>query len=382
MLKKISIMLAVCFLFFVPFCIFASGEKETVGKEPAVEEIKLGLITYPYKIQWMEAYDAGFTWYCEDHGINYTVQKPEELTTEAQISACRALLLSGVDGIIVTPISDAAGNEIVRLAKEKGVPVMTTNVDVDNPDVVMSVSFSSSGAGEICAESIVKHLEDKYGEAKGEVLLLWYMPGNIQNRKRRDGFHRVVKEYPSINVFDQLVEKGTPDEGKTGTLAAFRGGRSFDAIYAINCGCAHGAVLAIKELGHGPEDHYVVHLDSDTAGLQFLAEGYSDLAVDQPTQFYNAIAVKYLVDYIREGESALPKIGTITPDELKISGKLHGGVDPWKNSSQWSPATVIMSRDLDSELYKHNHLCFVPHPNMITSENCDDPTLWARLMFK
>ena len=72
----------------------------------------------------------------------------------------------------------------------------------------------------------------------------------------------------------------------------------------------------------------------------------------------------------------------ITEEELKLTGKLHNGVNPWGNSEQWAPARVIMSKDLDPELYKHNHLCVVPHPNIITQENCEDPTLWARLLFK
>ena len=381
-MKRKTVTFFLIFLLMAVPCVVFPAESKNDAETPAKEDIKLGLITYPYKIQWMEAYDAGFTWYCEDNGIEHVIQKPEELTTEAQISACRALLLQGVDGIIVTPISDAAGNEIVRLAKEKNVPVMTTNVDVDNPDIIMSVSFSSLEAGSICGENVVKHLEEKYGEPKGNVLLLWTMPGNIQNRKRHDGFHQVVKNYPNIKVFDQLTEKAVPDEGKTATLAAIRGGRKFDAIYGINSGLGQGAILAVKELGYGPDDVYIAHLDANAALLDFMEEGYSDLGVDQPTQFYNAIAVEYMVDYLQYGESALPEVGTVTEADLKLTGKLHGGVNPWENSSQWAPARVIMSHDLDPEHYEHNHLCFVPHPNLVTPENCDDPTLWARLMFK
>ena len=129
--RKTVTFFLILLLMAVPCIVFPAGSKEGAGM-PAKEDIKLGLITYPYKIQWMEAYDAGFTWYCEDNGIDHIIQKPEELTTEAQISACRALLLQGVDGIIVTPISDAAGNEIVRLAKEKNVPVMVMNIHIPN----------------------------------------------------------------------------------------------------------------------------------------------------------------------------------------------------------------------------------------------------------
>ena len=236
-MKKIIMLLVVVFLFVVPFTIFPEGNKENAS-EVGKSGIKLGLITYPYKIQWMEAYDAGFTWYCEDHGINYVVQKPEALTTDAQINACRSLLLSGVDGIIVTPISDAAGNEIVRLAKEKNVPVMTTNVDVDNPDVVMSVSFSSSEAGKICGENIVNYLKEKYGKPKGNVLVMWFMPGNIQNRKRYEGFKKVVSQYKEIDIFTQMIKAGQPSEAKKGTLAAFRGGRKFDAYMVSIVGVA------------------------------------------------------------------------------------------------------------------------------------------------
>jgi ABC-type sugar transport system substrate-binding protein len=372
-----TITLIICLLTITAFSLYGSAEEIT-----SIKDIKLGLITYPYRIQWMEAYDAGFTWYCEDNGISHIVQKPEELTTEAQISACRTLLLQGVSGIIVTPISDAAGNEIVRLAKEENVPVMTTNVDVDNPDVLMSVSFSSSGAASICAEHSVDYLKTKYGEAKGAILLLWYMPGNIQNRQRHDGFTNVISNYPDINVFEQLIEKGSVDQGKTGTLAAFRSKEKFDVIYAINSDSGHGAILAVKELGYGPDDIFIVQIDADSAGLEFIKEGYADLNIDQPTQFYNAIAVKYMVDYLLNGEGALPEVGLITEEKLKLTGKLHNGVNPWGNSKQWSPARVIMSKDLDPELYEHNHLCFIPHPNIVTQENCEDPTLWARLLFK
>lgn len=372
-----TITLIICLLTITAFTLCGSTEEIT-----SIEDIKLGLITYPYRIQWMEAYDAGFTWYCEDNGISYIVQKPEELTTEAQISACRTLLLQGVSGIIVTPISDAAGNEIVRLAKEENIPVMTTNVDVDNPDILMSVSFNSSEAASICAEHSVDYLKNKYGEVKGDILLLWYMPGNIQNRKRHDGFTNVISNYPDINVFEQLIEKGSVDQGKTGTLAAFQSKEKFDVIYAINSDSGHGAILAVKELGYGPDDIFIAQIDADSAGLEFLKEGYADLNIDQPTQFYNAIAVKCMVDYLLNGEEALPEIGLITEEELKLTGKLHNGVNPWGNSEQWAPARVIMSKDLDPELYKHNHLCVVPHPNIITQENCEDPTLWARLLFK
>ena len=127
----------------------------------------------------------------------------------------------------------------------------------------------------------------------------------------------------------------------------------------------------MKDLGLDPTKIFVCCIDAGPEVLDKIRAGEITIAVDQPCPFYNPIAVYYMVKYLEEGESALPKVGTIvTADDIDISGKPHLGTDIWAAKTAWSPAEI-------SE--RGGHLWFKTNALVITKENADAQYLWANI---
>ena len=139
-----------------------------------------------------------------------------------------------------------------------------------------------------------------------------------------------------------------------------------------------GALSALKSYrGVKPRDVYVATVDAFPAILREIESGYIDIALDQPPEFYNPIALHYMCEYLKKGESALPKIGdTITGDKLNIStGKKHLGVYLWKEPV-WSPAKIRHMTEYSKEI-ENDYPWFETKAIFVTKENCKSPLLWG-----
>jgi len=360
--KVVLLLVSICFL----LSIGVSGFAKERGK------YFFGLTSHRVVNVWEALFQESFRWYCEDHGYLYNAMEARN-DPALQLTQARRMVDMGVDGLIISAVESTAEIAAVKYAKEHNVPVITTNVDIYSPDVVMYIGFSGVQAGEILAKEVVKYLRDKVepiGKVEGTVLEIRGTMGSATGEDRHNGFMNVMNKYKDVKV---IVTVGDWDRAQAKARAeTILRGHKVDAIYGGNGPMAMGAVGALEALGKDPRNVFIATIDAMPSVLKAIGEGKVDVALDQPCPFYNPLAIHYLVTLIEKGKEALPKPGEIvTTEDLNIEGKKHQGVDIWAHDEMWAPAPVVET--------KYGHPWLQTKGILVTKENYKLESLWGNL---
>jgi len=364
MKKRIRGLLLILVLFICLVPVFGGGETETVTADDDAY-----LFGHSIKIvsnTWEAFFDRSFQWFCEDNGYSWISNHAQGDPATQVSQAIQMIDMVGVDGLIVTAQDKDASRPIVDAANDAGIPVFTTDADIDHPDVKMYIGFSGFRGGEILGEKMVEYLKNEVepiGSVEGLVLEMLGPLGGASAIDRSEGFHNIIDQYPGVKIL-QAVGEFQEAPAKIEAEAILLANPNIDALYSANGPMAVGAVEAMKSLGIDPTAIFVGTMDANPEVLDRIKSGEITVALDQPCPFYNPIAIYYMEKYLREGESALPKVGDIITDaDLKLStGIDHLGSDIWANDAAWAPAEIKM---------QNGHLWFQTDEIVVTKENAD-----------
>jgi len=362
---------AVLAVIAVPFA-FSSGQAQSSSSSSSqAKTIFLGISTKTVTNPWEAYFQDSFKWFAGDHGWKFIAEGANG-DPAVQLQQSRQMINRGITGLIVSAQDAEAAVPIVQYASEHHVPVFTADADIKSPNVKMYVGFSGERAGKELGDDIVKYLKKKYnGQAKGTILEMMGPLGGASAQQRSKGLHDAVDQYPNIKVIkaegnfqEQPAEKAASDK--------LRANPKVDAVYGANGPMACGAVQAMKHLNMDPKSVYIATIDATPCVINQINAGDISVALDQAAGFYVPIAEHYLAAYIKDGASALPKVGsTITGSELNLNtGDMHAGILPWKDNSAWAPAKITT---------EYGHLWFQTGAILVTKKNANDKSLWANV---
>jgi len=336
--------------------------------EPENEDLFLGISTKVVQNVWEGIFQESFRWYAEDHGWKYNAMQARGNPT-LQNTHIRRLVNMGVDGLIVSASDADVSVSAVEYAVDNGVPVITTDADVNSEKVTMYVGYSGVRASRLLAKKTVKYLKNEVepiGKAEGTVLELRGPMGGASANDRHRGFAEEMKNHPGVTV-ETVVGEFRRGPAKSAALPKIRA-RDYDAMYAGNGPMIMGGISAMEAVGKRIEDKFITTIDAMPAVIDAINKDKVDLAFDQPAPFYNPIALTYLDKYIAHGESALPEPGeTIEAGELGIDPAKHSGITWWKNST-WAPAKITT---------REGHLWFQTSGILVDKSNANMDSLWA-----
>ncbi len=362
------------------------GFTETVKAQEEEEEIFIGLSAHTVRNSWEDLYVKAFNWYCQD-----VSQQNEDLNirttwTQAgynaslQVTQARRLIDMGIDGLIISPWNVEALRTVMNYADKNDVPVITTNTIVNSSSPLMFVGYGARRGAKQLGERIIEYLKtevEPVGKVEGTILEMSSGPGTSEDVIRGGGFHEAVDQYEDVNVVTKVAES-MRNQAKTKTLNTLRGGTEVDAVFAQNGSMGLGANAALEDYsGISPKDVFIATVDAFPDILEEIGKGNIDVGLDQPPAFYNPIAVHYLIEYIQNGEDALPEYGeTIEADDLDIrTGNEHLDVDPWAEPI-WAPAKIEHMTDYSDQI-SNDHMWFQTNAVFVTEENYDSPLLWG-----
>lgn len=268
-----------------------------------------------------------------DQFVNFINKKPAAIIADANDS----------EGLI------AAADQAVAA----GIPVGIVDTPLTGGDIAVTVAFDNYDAGTLAAESIIKALEDKYGEAKGTVVNCYGAMSSEAWRLRKEGMDAVFAKYPDVNYV------AVPAEGEIATtqdavLNQYASGLEIDALHTPSDNPGQGLVAALKMqnkwLKRDDKDHViVVTIDGEPIANKFIEEGYYDYCIAQDGYSYGQIAVEMLEKYSMKGEDV--------------------PLGPYENKNYyWEKCEII---DSDSGPYVK-----VPAYE-INPDNCTDPRHWG-----
>ncbi|MDO4270735.1 MAG: sugar ABC transporter substrate-binding protein [Eubacteriales bacterium] len=214
-----------------------------------------------------------------------------------QASQMEQCITQGYDGILVEPISVDGIAPSVKTANEADVPVMTVVQKMSQQELAKShCGGDDSKAGELQMQKAVEAL----GEA-GNIVVLYGPMGSDAQIIRKEGYDKVLANYPNVHIVFEDTANWTTDEALTKVETWLQTGTEINAVVAQNDSMALGAQKAVEDAGK-QDDIMVFGIDAVPEGIASVAAGAMDGTVSQAAKLQGALGVETMYRFLN-GES-------------------------------------------------------------------------------
>jgi ABC-type sugar transport system substrate-binding protein len=242
---------------------------------------------------------------------------------EEQLKAVRAFIAQQVDAIIIAPVVVTGWDQVLKEAKDAGIPVFLADRDVDVADKSLfvtriSADFNLEGrlAGAWLAQA---------SKGNCNIVELQGTTGSAPAIERNKGFEAVIANFPSMKIVKSQSGDFTTEGGKK-VMEAFI--KSTDNLKDICASFAHndnmqlGAIQAMKEAGLKPgKETLMVSVDYVPAMKDALGAGDANASVELRSaigKYIYPVVLQYLKD-----KKELPK-WVVIPSDLHTAATPGG----------------------------------------------------------
>jgi inositol transport system substrate-binding protein len=249
--------------------------------------------------------------------VNYDGEK----STPKQTADVEAAVVSGVDGLIISPSDSVAMAPAVGAAVEAGIPVVTIDRRVDGVEGILAhVGADNVKGGEAQGDLIVEKFPDG-----ARIVNLQGQPGASPAIDRNQGVHNVLD--PLGDKY-QFVAEQTANfaraEGASVTESILAGlDMPPDVIVAANDDMALGALQVVQEQGL---EIAVIGFDALPEALASIRDGGLLATIEQMPGGQSRQAMDAMVKFLREGVKPEPLVLltpiAITKDNLDEAERL------------------------------------------------------------
>lgn len=248
------------------------------------------------------------------HGYS-TIVLSGDKDVAKQSDQVKDFIVQGVKAIVLCPCDSKSIGPVIREANEAGIPVFTTDIACQAPDVKVEchVATDNLGGGREAGRAMIEAL----GEAGGKVVIIDFKQAE-SCLLRVQGFKEVIEEYNAnrtsgqIEIVDELPGGGASKEGYEAAEDALQKHDDLAGIFAINDPSALGARAALEKANKA-DQVVIIGFDGQPEGKEAIRDGkiYAD-----PIQFPDRMGVETvnaIMKYFR-GEELEPEI--LIPTEL------------------------------------------------------------------
>jgi ribose transport system substrate-binding protein len=121
--------------------------------------------------------------------------------SEQQISNIEDMIVNGLDLLVVSPAQEGALTPVVEQVYNSGIPVVCIDRGITSDAFTTYVHADNKLIGAMAADFIAEKLTEKYGEAKGNIVVLEGVPGSTTAVQRDEGFRaRIDEMYPNLTI--------------------------------------------------------------------------------------------------------------------------------------------------------------------------------------
>jgi len=258
----------------------SSGSGASSGGSTPKGPIKVGFAQTGSESGWRsantESMKAAFS---TANGFDLTFNAADN-KPEAQIAAVRSFISQGVDAIVMAPIVSDGWDDVLKEAKDAGIPVVLEDRTVSAPDNLYAswVGDDFKKEGQTAGEWAAK----EFGSTPTKMVVLEGTTGSAPANDRAAGFGDAIKG-TKIDTIASQTGDFTRDGGKKvmeGFLQKY-GVKGIDLVFAHNDDMALGAIEAIEAAGGKPgKDIKIVSIDAVHDGMQALVDGKINFIVE------------------------------------------------------------------------------------------------------
>ena len=233
-----------------------AAEKKPLVRAEAVDTgtvlITVGFIQTGKESDWRDANTNDFLQtFTREKGYNL-IYIDGNSDPERQVKAAYDLIAQNVDYIIIDPIVEDGWEDVFMEAKEKGIPVIVSDrqVNVNASHYACWVGSDFYKEGQNAAKWLEKYLEDK-GREKEEIkiVLLEGTDGATATRGRTEGLYSVIDKHSNWKVVAKEYGNFTQGEGAQFMEGILNQKIEFDVVIAENDNMMFGAMNAMEQQG-------------------------------------------------------------------------------------------------------------------------------------
>jgi len=254
-------------------------------------EFVAGMVSIPfYTTMECGARDAA-----KELGVELNWQGAPQWDINMQMPILQAAIERDPAGMVLAPNDpDALISIVDDLVKNKKIPVVTVDGNLNEPVDVQNMRTDNLTAGGLAAEAMATAIG-----GEGTVLIVALNPGVVGNQQRADGFLNVLKEkYPKITVLP--IEYPGSDQNKAAEVvaAAIQAHPDLKGIYTTHSNAAVGTSSAVIGAGLGGKVKIIAY-DADPQQVRDLKDGIYDALVVQSPYLEGYNSVKLVTQIIR-----------------------------------------------------------------------------------
>lgn len=250
-------------------------------------------------------------------GVNvYSLEANNEVSR--QLSIVEDMITLGYAGLLLVPIETDAVVPAVEKLNAAGIPVVTVDRRINPPEGSTATILAHVGAdnvvgGENAAKFIVERLSKLYGEPKGTVIELYGFVGSGPAIDRSEGFQRIMKQYPKIEVKTQTANFMRVD-GMRVMEDFIMSIPQIDAVFGANDEMVMGAIEAMQASGKFDFSKVItVGFDAIDDALQSIRDGVLTGTIEQFPGKQASQGFEVLYDFVSKGKKPSSTLILIEP---------------------------------------------------------------------
>ncbi len=200
------------------------------------------------------------------------------------------------DGIIVSPINAESVRKAIDRAADAGIPVITTDADIDGSRRTCCVSIDSARASRIAGR-----LMGQFLDGKGKIAIISSAVSSENNnyyvQMREHGFTDFLKsEYPQVEIVSCIESFENPQITYEKTMQLLRDEPELRGIY-ITCGGVGQVGRALVESGRA-DSVRVLCYENYPEIVELMRQGVVDWTLGGEKAQQGALPVKLIMDQL------------------------------------------------------------------------------------
>lgn len=301
----------------------AQNEQPSAGEAPKAEEPKqekkivLGFANYTLTNPYCATMANGAMARAEELGNIEINMVDNKIDIANQVTSLENFITLGVDGILILPIDGPAIEDVVKEAKDKGIPVICNSLRVENASLFVSADNHEMGynLGRACAEWLNAN---KGGKGKVAFLNMPDLPTMIDREK---AFAEALKEICPESELVMVVRGGTQEEGLKAAETILQAYPDIDAIASFNDMAALGACNAVEAAGIDPTKIFVGGVDATPEAIAKIKEGGPFKATVDNVPYENGRLLVDLMVRLLNGETI--DFTYVLPTKVADASNIH-----------------------------------------------------------
>jgi D-xylose transport system substrate-binding protein len=214
---------------------------------------------------------------------------------DTQMEQAKKLIDQKVDILVILPVDLVKAADIVNLAKQASIGVISYDRLIQDADVNYYVSFDNVKVGQLQADYIKNRLQ------KGNIAIIGGASSDKNSFLLQFGQMGILQPYIERGdikiVYNKMVKNWDFDEGYEAAKECLKNNK-IDAIIAGNDLLARGAIKALQERGLAGKV-LVAGQDADTQARENIIQGFQTMSVYKSIEDIAANAARMAVDMAR-----------------------------------------------------------------------------------